>query len=249
MLYGLYISAAGALAESARNDVIANNIANVNTPGFKDDLAVFRARSAEAVEGDLAAYATPLDAAGGGVLVNRTWTRHVQGAVETTSQPFDLAIVGDGFFQVSDGQSSYLTRAGAFRRDDGGRLVSADGATFLADASGRPVIVPPSDDVSISHDGLITADGAPVGRIDLVTVPDKAALRKAGASLYLNAGPAAVPVPGRIQQGALEGSTVSPAWEMSQMISASRAYEANMQLIRMQDQALGDLISIGRVSI
>jgi flagellar basal-body rod protein FlgF len=249
VIYGLYLSAAGALCESARSDVIANNVANINTAGFKDDLAVIRARSAQAVEKPLPAFATPLDAMGGGALVSETRTRQVQGPLEVTNKPFDLAIDGPGFFQVSDGTSDYYTRTGSFTRDTAGRLVMQDGKTFLTDR-GRAIVLPADGDVTVAEDGTISVDGSATGRIELAAFAQPQLLSKVGDNLYVNRGAtAAAEGAGRIKQGAIEASNVSPAAELAKMITAQRGYDMNIQLLKLQDQSLSDLISIGRVNI
>jgi flagellar basal body rod protein FlgG len=250
VLYGLYLSATGALAEDAKSAVIANNLANVNTTAFKNDLAVVRARLAEAEEKGFGALTTPLDAVGGGAIVCETRTRFVQGPMTETKRPLDLAIYGDGFFQVTDGSHDYYTRAGSFVRDAAGRIATADGKGFLADRTGRPVTVPVDGDLSISRDGTIGIGDVTVGKIDLVNFSDLKALEKVGANLYANRGASAMTNGvGEIKQGMLEASNVSPVDALSRMIAASRGYEMNMQLIRMQDQTLGELVSIGRITI
>lgn len=250
MLYGLYVSAAGAVIEDARHDVATNNIANINTPGFRRELALIRAREAEAIEGAVPSFATPLDAAGGGVLISETHTRHAQAPINVTDNPFDLAIDGEGFFEVTDGTNSYFTRAGAFRRDTTGRLAMPDGVHFLADPSGKPLAVPLEGDIAISHDGQMSVDSSPVGRIELKSFSNPNTLVKVGGNRFENrSGSVALAGGGRIKQGALEVSGASPSVELVDSITAMRGYEANMQMIKMQDQTLGDLISLGRVQI
>ncbi|MCD6405442.1 MAG: flagellar hook-basal body protein [Planctomycetes bacterium] len=249
MIYGLYLSAAGALAESARHDVISNNIANVSTPGFKADMAVFQAREAEAVEDSRTPYATPMDRIGGGLSVSSTYTRHRQGPIEMTGNEFDLAISGEGFFAVTDGNQVNYTRAGAFSCDSRGRLVMPDGRHFLADASGKPIMVPLEGDIAVAQDGTLSCNGEPAGRIRLFEFSNKGALEKVGANLYANHGAPGRAGSGRIKQGAVEGSNASPAEEISRMLIATRSYDANMQMIRMQDQTLSDLVTVGRVAI
>ncbi len=233
--------------ESARHSVIANNLANVNTTGFRKDLAVVEARNAEAVEDGLFAYATPMDAMGGGALVSETYTNTMQGPIHVTNNPFDFAIEGKGFFPVTDGAGVSYTRAGTFVRDKEGRLAMPDGIHFLASASGNPVTVPLEGELSVAGDGTIAADGSAVGKIDVVAFANERALRKIGANLYASTGETPAVYAGRIEQGALEMSSVSPAEELSKMILASRGYEMNMQFIRMQDQTLADLVTLARM--
>jgi len=240
----------GAIAEDAKSAVAANNIANVNTTGFKSDLAVVRARLAEAEEKGLGALATPLDAIGGGAIVAETRTSFAQGPMTQTNKPLDLAIYGDGFFHVTDGSNEYYTRAGSFVRDGAGRIATGDGKAFLCDHSGRPITVPVDGELTISGDGTISVGDATVGKIDLVNFSNLKALEKVGANLYANRG-ASVEAngTGQIKQGMLEASNISPVDWLAKMIAASRGYEMNMQLIRMQDQTLSELVGIGRITI
>lgn len=249
LIYGLYLSAAGALAEDARQNVISSNLANINTPAFKADLAVFRERAPESIEDGLSSYATLMDALGGGLFVSSVFTRHVQGPIQVTDGEFDFAIAGKGYFAVTDGSQTLYTRAGGFVRDARGRLATPDGKYFLADASGKPVTVPTSAEVIIAADGTMNIDGESAGRLRIFEFADESALSKAGANVYDARGQEPLPGTGRIRQGALETSAVSPAAELAAMILAQRGYDANMQMIRLQDQSLADLISIGRVSM
>jgi flagellar basal body rod protein FlgG len=251
VINGLYLSAAGALMESARHSVISNNIANINTVGFRDDLVVVRARDAQALEDASAgAYATPMDALGGGLLLSETYTRPVQGPINITDNPLDFAIDGEGYFAVTDGEQVFYTRAGEFNRDATGRLATPDGRYFLADDSGRPLLMPLEGKLAVANDGTVTVNGATAGKIDVFRFADERSLAKMGANLYRASGvtPSTAGT-GQIKQGALEMSTVSPAAELANMILAQRGYELNMQLIRMQDQSLGDLIALGRPSM
>ncbi|MHC4712573.1 MAG: flagellar hook-basal body protein [Planctomycetota bacterium] len=249
LIYGMYLSAAGALAEDARQSAISNNLANVNTPGFKADLAVFRERAAEAVEDGLWSYATLMDPLGGGVFTPSVHTRHTQGPLRITDDEFDFAIDGKGYFAVTDGVGTYYTRAGAFMRDAKGQLITPDGKYRLAESSGRPVTLPVSGKIVVAGDGAISIGGETVGKLSIFEFEDEGSLAKAGSNLYEARGATPVAGTGRIEQGALEMSGVSAARELTTMILAHRGYDANMQMIKMQDQTLADLVSIGRVSV
>jgi flagellar basal body rod protein FlgG len=236
--------------ESARHAVIANNLANVNTVGFRDDMAVVMARNAEAKEAALPAYSTSMDGIGGGALLSETYTRPVQGTINVTEHALDLAIEGEGFFAVTDGETVTYTRAGSFTRDTAGRLAMPDGKHFLCDLAGSPLTLPLEGEAAIAKDGTVTVNRAVAGKIDIYRFSDPRALAKAGSNLYTSAeAPSAGADAGQIRQGALEMSTVSPTSELAKMIIASRGYEMNMQLIRLQDQTVADLISVGRPSI
>lgn len=249
MIYGIYLNAAGALAESTRHAVISNNMANISTPGFKPELAVFRERAPEAIEAPFPFYATPMDALGGGLLVSGTYTQHIQGPIQVTDGEFDLAISGKGYFAVSDGTRTLYTRAGGFMHDSEGRLVMPDGRHYLADVSGKALVIPTGGEVQIADDGTVSIGGDAVAKVSIFEFDDESLLTKEGANLYDASAASARPGAGRIRQGAIETSAVSAVKEMANMLMAMRAYEANMQMIKMQDQTLADLMTVGRVNI
>jgi len=131
VIYGLYLSATGVLTNSYRQDVIANNLANAQTVGFKRSLALFQQRRTEAQSPDAADLSDQTDPLlehiGGGLLLAPTAIDHSQGTLEQTGQNLDLAIHGDGFFAVQDGKQTRLTRDGRFLVDSDGHLILGDG--------------------------------------------------------------------------------------------------------------------------
>src|SRR5438105_786119 len=138
MYYGLYMSAAGAQAQSSKVEVLSNNLANVNTVGFKRELALLQARESEAIErGAAARGAGALEEIGGGVRMNATYTDFSAGTMQLTHIPSDLAIdTPNAFFQVQRGDQKLLTRAGNFHVSDQGTLVTASGDAVLASDGG-----------------------------------------------------------------------------------------------------------------
>src|SRR5256885_9866868 len=141
MPYGLYISAEGAKAQTTRLETIAHNLANVDTVGFKQDLARLQARNAEAIQRGLASAGSgSINDIGGGVQVRDTVTSFAAGNYEHTGRPLDMAINGDGFFVVQKGNQQYLTRAGNFQLDPQGRLVTTHGDAVMG--SDRSPITP-----------------------------------------------------------------------------------------------------------
>ncbi len=240
MLYGVYLSTAGALAEEARQDVIANNLANINTPGFKGDTAVFRARLAEAMEKSSAAknQRSPiLDQVGGGVLLDEVSYTGMNGPLEPSSSPLDLALQGNGFFRVSDGAEEYYTRDGRFNRSADGLLATDDGLRVLDDR-GRPLRLPLGE-LRAGERGDLTVEGASIGRLGLSGSLDYRQFEKVGATLYRYRGAGAPPgAAPTVRQYFLERSTISPIQEMVRMIQSQRAYETNMHMIRIQDTTL-----------
>lgn len=245
MPYGMYISAEGAQAQSQRLQVIANNLANVETPGFKRDVATFQARFAEAIQRgeDFAGSRTRNDV-GGGVKIIGTQTDYSGGTLRNTKMPTDFAINGDGFFQVrgADG-GTYLTRAGNFTLDAQGRLLTQDDLPVLDDG-GAEIVIDATRPWELYPHGRIDQDGSSVG-IGLVRPPSLGDLVKVGANLFrpLSSG-APVPESERdIRQGFLEESGANPTREMMAMIETTRAFEANTKLIQYQDGMIGGLVN------
>lgn len=245
MPYGLYISAEGALAQSTRIDVLANNLANVDTPGFKRDLAVFQARYAqEVINGGDYPGSGSVNQVGGGVLVMGTETDYSPGPVKNTGQPTDIAIQGPGFFVVDQAGQQLLTRAGNFALTAEGQLVTTAGDAVL-NVEGEPIFVPQE-----LGPWLLTADGAiqQAGNVNplAMVVPESLGdLVKVGENMFSSLStPAPVdPAERRVVQGFLEISDVDPTTEMVELITASRAFEANVNMIRNQDQIIGALVT------
>ena len=252
MLNGLYLAAMGAKVQDARADVAANNLANLNTPAFRRDQAVFRLRLSEAEERpSLASRGEPrYERVGGGVFLERIASLDEPGPLEETGRPLDLAIDGEGFLKVrgkQDGQFFY-TRAGNLRRDDEGFLVTADGRFRVQGLGGGDIEVPPGQ-LDINEGGEMYSDGIPVAQIGVV-MPDRAHLRKRGDNLWTTDSPAEeVQAAGRLRQGFREGSSVEAVSEMAEMIQAQRAYEMSLRALRIQDEVLGRAVTdVGRVT-
>lgn len=245
MPYGLYISAEGAQAQSRRLEVVAHNLANVDTVGFRRDVAEFQSRYAEAIErGQDYSGSGSVNNLGGGVVVRRTATDFTPGLLKQTGNETDVAIRGEGFFVVRKGKDKLLTRAGDFAISPTNELVSPQGYPVLSD-TGEPIVIDPEGGPWLmTPDGGIAQAGA-VQYLALVQPDSLERLVKQGENLFrssttprpLEAGQRAV------ASGWLEASTVKPTTEMMAMIETSRAFEANVNMIRNQDQMLGTLIT------
>ena len=245
MPYGLYISAEGALAQSLRLDTISNNLANVDTPGFKRDLAVFQARFAEETQrGQDQPGSGSINDLGGGVIVLETKTDYSIGPQKQTEVPTDISIQGEGFFVVQKDNQTYLTRAGNFRLTDVGALVTQEGLPVMSDEGDPVVIDPEAGPWYVSHDGAVVQQGASIN-LALAQPDSLGDLVKTGENLFtpLSAPKPLEPDQRRVAQGWLEGSSVKPTREMMDMIESSRAFEANVNMIRNQDQILGALVN------
>ena len=248
----LRASASGMIAQQTRIEVIANNLANVNTPGFKRGRVTFEDLLYETLQGtgivnyENAETVAPVQV-GRGVRLASIQRIHTQGAPQPTQRPLDIAIEGIGFFQVQrpDGTTAY-SRDGSFSLSDTGTLVTHGGYTVIPG-----ITVPPeSRGLSISPTGIMSvvlgSDGEAVelGRIELARFVNPAGLLSIGENLFTAtaaSGPALRGFPqeggfGRVLQGMLETSNVEIVLEMVEMISAQRAYEVNSRAIRTADE-------------
>lgn len=251
MSYGLQISASGVFTALYRQDVFANNLANLETAGFKVDIPTSTPRQAARPEDDL--WNLPsnrlLERLGGGALLNANATSFAQGSLRDTANPLDLAIQGRGFFVVQDGQTQRLTRDGRFTRDAQGTLVTTDGLPVMGESG--PMRVPPGSKLAVDGDGTMSVDGQPCGRLRLVDIPDLSQLNKAGAGRF-DAPPGLIDASPRgqagIRQRSLEQSGTDEVKTLMDMTSASRDVEANTAMIREHDRLLDKAINtLGRV--
>jgi len=257
MNYGLYLSATGVLTNMHRQDVIANNLANAGTTGFKRDLTAFVQRLPESQEDqlDLDTSHELLEKLGGGLFVRPTETDFRPGTLEQSDNDLDLAIQGPGFFAVQVERGGQLvpqlTRDGRLKLDDTGRLVTTIGEHPVLDRGGQPIRLDPSRPVQIDKLGGIRQDGGTVAQLKLVDVADAARLTHRGAGLYdvpAGAMEADQQAAGRILQGWLEQSNVDPIRETVEMMAASRAINTNANLIRYHDSVMDRAVNtLGRV--
>ncbi|HEV2998801.1 MAG TPA: flagellar hook-basal body protein [Solirubrobacteraceae bacterium] len=236
MLEGLYSAAAGMSAQQEQLDAIGNDLANESTTGYKSERFGFRDLLYSQVE-QVGTTSATVGAGAGGQVIGRDGS---QGAIQQTGDPLDLAIEGEGYFQVKrpGGQIS-LTRGGAFGVDASGQLTAHDGSLLSP-----PITIPrgvSAGEVSIAQDGTVSAHGRRLGQIALVTVasPDHLLADGAGGLSVTAASGPTRPVSGaHIVQGALESSNVDLAGEMSQMMITQRAFQLTSTAIHTQAQML-----------
>jgi flagellar basal-body rod protein FlgF len=239
----LLVSLSQQLASFRAMDVIANNIANVGTPGFKREAAKFeeyvaRVRPSEDQKG-IQTVSFVKDAG-----IQRDLS---QGSMEHTGATFDLAINGKGYFAIQTPQGVRYTRDGHFSLDADGNMVTSGGQPLLGD--GGPIAITPDDaDVQFGLDGTISATvnglGTQLGKLRVVDFANERLLVKQGANLYV-APPSQTPVTAAdatVQQGMLEGSNVSPVIEISHMVEVMRAYEATASLSASQEELLRNAV-------
>ncbi len=242
--YGLYTSGLGAMGQSARVDVIANNLANSSTPGFRREQISFRERLVEALEDrpDLKYYNSLVDRYGGAPFIDRINFDDQAGGFERTDRGLDFALQSKGFFAVREMETGdvYYTRAGNFTANSEGRLVTSDGRYQVLSEDSNPVALDESGgEIRLGPDGALFQGDTQVARLGVVDFNDYAFLRKHGDNLFENAGGASfIPADIRVEQGVIEGSSVNSVVEMVEMIKALRALESNLQMIRFQDGAL-----------
>lgn len=246
MIYGLYQSAAGMMTQEYRQDVIANNLANAETVGFKRDIATVAERMRADRAGERSGPSDkPLDNLTGGVWLGRTATDFTEAPFQRTGNATDVAIVGAGFLRFAVAGRELLSRDGRLTTDADGTLVSVtDGAPALS-ASGHPIRTNPRGGaISIDASGEVQQNGVVIGRIGLVDVPNHAGLRKVGNGRFLAEGQTATGSPALLQSGHVEPSGVQPIFELTGMLEASRAYQFNAQMITLQDQTAARLINV-----
>lgn len=249
----LAIAATGMNAQQTNIEVIANNIANINTTGFKRSRAEFtdllyEAQRLQGVSNRGNDGTIPEGAQLGlGVKTAAIRNLNIQGALSNTGNQYDLALQGRGWFQVTGPNAQTLyTRAGAFNTNASGQVVTVDGYTVV------PTMLVPNNatSVTVSQSGLVTATvpgsttPVTVGQLTLANFANDAGLQPLGSSLYQEtaaSGPPIVGVPGdpgfaTVSQGYLESSNVDPVKEITDLISAQRAYEMNSKVITAADQ-------------
>lgn len=250
----LHVARTGLEAQDTRMRVIANNLANVGTTGFKRDRANFAtlayqdARVAGQQSSNETAYATGLNL-GTGVGIQATTRIDTQGTLQTTDNALDVALDGDGYFQIAlpGGQLAY-TRAGNFSRSAEGQLVTAQGYALQP-----PITVPEgAGAITIAPDGTVSAtvqgsaEATQLGQITIASFANPGGLQSRGDNLLLEtgaSGAAQVGVAGEggrgnLRQGYLEGSNVNVVEELVDMIECQRAYEINSKMISAVDEML-----------
>ncbi len=243
----MYPALSGGLRAMRSLDLIANNLANVNTTGFKADRAQFQLEAAEGVTPNAAAVSL----AEGFVTSLGETTDYSQGVLRETANPTDLALRGErGFFVLGPGDGSsppMLTRDGSFYLDPEGFLSAGEGLRVLSD-TGKPIKVAGGGPVVVGHDGAVTVGGVAAGKVGVMDVADRALLAKSGGNRWATGGAELEPVAAEVVQGYLESSNVEPVPALTELIAVTRYYEAfqkNLDASSKLDEALAS--QVGRL--
>lgn len=251
MNYGLYLSATGIVTNTHRQDVIANNLANSQTSGFRRQLAIVMPRPPESQESGGRRLGDPkLDMIGGGQLMAPSAFDFGQGNLETTGGQLDIAADGEGFFGVQTRNGFHLTRNGQLTIDNEGflALVGTDRAR-VTDRLQNPINLRGLEqaDLQIQPDGTITYRNEVAGTVGMFAMRDTSQLRPVGDTLLKPFGDVQR-IATNLIPATVERSNVDPAVELVRLLDAQRQLEANANMLRYQDQTLGRLVNdVGRI--
>ncbi len=241
---GMFAALSGNLAAMRRLDIISNNLANVNTVGFKKDKMTFEGILSSSTNPPQVPQNTTADPI---LQKENVYVDYASGPVTQSGNPLDLAIDGDGFFTVSTPEGKAYTRQGNFRLAADGTLVTSDGHPVLGQEG--PILIQGSR-VEIEAGGEIMVDGTASGKISLVDFAKPYNLTKIGSALFVPADPQSAPQAGtsKIRQGHIEGSNVESILEMVQMIETNRYFEACSKVIKgFDDMTAKAATELGRV--
>lgn len=239
----IYKTGSGAILQQMRLDLFSNNLANVNTAGFKADQPVFRLEQTEAASSNaenrpsLSPYMIPME----------YLTNFEPGALQKTGGKMDVAIVGGGFFEVQTSEGLRYTRNGQFTINENGMLSTAEGWPVMGQGGEIPI---EGDRIEFGEDGRITVDGDVVAVLNVVEFGNPNKLKKAGGTLFVPDNSAGGPVGAEnysISQGVVESSNVNAIRTMTELIETLRAFETYQKVIRAADDATSKTVNeVGR---
>jgi flagellar basal body rod protein FlgG len=237
MLNGIYSGGTALGVLSRQQEVISKNLAHLNTPGHRRELYIFQEN------GNVANDIADADPANQrlGTRIGQAATDFTEGTKKSTGRQLDVAITGEAFFTIQGAKGELYSRNGAFFRDPDGQLVNGDGLPVLDD--GRPIVIPPdvSDyDLTISSEGLISANGSDFGQISLVEFDDRQLLDSTNSQIYFSIGQATAQasVDSTMRQGMREMSNAHPVTELISLMVGSRHFEAAQRAIRTISDAM-----------
>jgi flagellar basal-body rod protein FlgF len=224
-------------------DMLANNLANAETGGYKTDREFYNLYVAPEAAADESPTAMPL--------VERPWTDFSQGTIRQTGNSLDFALSGKGFFAVDGPNGPLYTRQGAFRMSPAGLLVTGEGYPVRL-ANGQPLTTNSSAPIEVSPDGDITQQGQPMGKLAVMNFADTGGLSKQGNSYFRTSDPAITPVAAtsaEVQQGKLEGSNVATAESAVRLVGVMRQFEMLHKAVsigeEMNKKAIEEVARVG----
>lgn len=254
MDYGLQISASGALANIHAQDVLTNNLANINTTGFKPLMTGTMFRQAARIEDNLPQMSSNslLERLGSGVLSAHGMINFAQGPLESTDSEFDVAIQGDGFFMVGEPGNPALTRDGRFALNSDSQLVMSTTGTPVLDEKQNPIFIEPQlGPIAIAGNGAISQSGLEVAQLGFSDVVDRSVLAPIGGGKYASRGGSPLSLTdatGTIRQNMLEGSGANEIDALMKIQSASRSAQSNIGMIDLQNRLITRAINtFGRI--
>ncbi|MCB9855642.1 MAG: flagellar hook-basal body protein [Phycisphaerales bacterium] len=253
MVYGIWLSADGLSSQQVRQEVLANNLAQVDTPGFKADRVAFSERMNESLlrGNQPSTQYAGFDNATGGLFPTQIYTSYEQGRFIPTSSKLDLALQGAGFLSVGTAEGTRFTRDGRLTVDAEGALLHVASGGRVLDEGGRPIVLDPQriGDISIDGRGRIQQGQTLVGQLGVVDFENPQELEKSGENLVAADNARRIPANANVRQGMIEASGVDPTLSMVDMIAATRAYEMGASMIRLQDESLGRVVNdVGRIA-
>lgn len=253
---GSYVAVSGSMAQERAMEIIANNMANIATSGFKADRLVFEAHLQKNLDAK-ADVPNPEEIRDGHfskrihdstyLVSPKSYTDFSQGPLRSTPNPLDIALQGDGFMVVKAEDGIRYTRGGVFEINQQGELVTGDGLQLL-DKNNKPIQIGNKSIIIQTGGRIFTEDNEPIADIQVVKFQDKGLLEKRGSGLYESSKPEmAEDSDALVRQSFLEGSNINPVSEMTKMITVLRAYETLQKAIQSEDEMTGRLISdVGR---
>ena len=232
MIQGLYSAASSLTASERQQEVISHNLAHATVPGYRGRALAFSTFDPTGTD-------DPRIPTGGnrGTDASREYTNFLPGDYQKTDNPLDVAVRGDGFFALQGPNGTVYTRNGSFELNAEGQIQTKSG--LLVNATGGPITIPPTTSrIGIGQDGSVTADGAQVGQLNVVSFQDPSQLVRVGPTLFES--PAGGDQPGQSQvlQGYREGSNVGVIQEMVNLIAGSRYYEAASKALKAISESL-----------
>lgn len=244
MIRGIYTAATGMLVQELKADTITNNLANINTPGYKRDQVAVSSfpevllQRIDAVQGSQKG-AKPIGYFTHGSMIDEQVVDWSAGILEETGNPLDLAINGEGFFTLDTAEGLAVTKNGAFQLNSEGYLVNSHGQLVLG--MNGPIFLGTSD-FQVAADGTITIQGEYVDRLLITQVDNPQGLRKGGHDLYYVTDQAQAqmldPESVKVQQGYLEKPNINVVNEIIDLLATRRVYEASQKVIQAQDEVL-----------